>query len=670
MATEQVDKVNFVNVPGGFKPGETLLVFYKLADGYEVHGRDWVGLFRVGWSSSRDYYTFEWASTKDEEGRERSVRFTGSRLPPDDGQFYQFCYVSKSGAIKGASRPFQFSASVRGAVSEDMEVVEINEEDSLVLLRSKQDAQVSELEKKVTELMQTKVNVEESFVKVKTENERVLSEKTELENEMKELLVEVEDARKEIEEKIAEIATLKEDIAGKNAIISNLNTVIEDYKQKLLSFEDTFKERGHEFEQLQKSKDALKHELDDVTSHLQQIQVFSDRKEDELIAAQNTIKQLKEENETLQTEKVESETLLRTHCSQLEESQRKLEEDKEALIGRSEYYEAEAERNQQTIEVMKVQVSSLENDLSELNKELDKEKAENQSLAKQLVSKEQEYNVMQQNVCEMAGNIKEPRDSLPDVPVTDKVDKSVFDAMRMAFEDIGDQLKNEKKINHSQKRKIAEMEQRIKLCQEEYRNIATENAHLQKKFKKSGSSTPTGSTQPSEKAKLEHELEQFQLMHDRKIAEKNEVVEQQKEEIETLEEENRKLHDKVDGLTHQETAMKRSIETLNVENEQLKKQLREIKQSLPKYTPPTAPPPPYGPGYRPDSRTVHPPAPQRPPHHGGYAAPTQHCIHPQPQPFDRDGANGTRQCPMCQLAFPARTSQHVFEQHVNSHFGN
>ena len=670
MATEQVDKVNFVNVPGGFKPGETILVFYKLADAYVVHGRDWVGLFRVGWSSSRDYYTFEWASTKDEEGRERSVKFTGSRLPPDDGLFYQFCYVSKSGAIKGASRPFQFSTSIRGTVSDDLEVVEINEEDSLLLLRSKQDAQVSELEKKVTELMQTKTNVEESFVKVKTENERVHSEKNELQNEIQELQVQLEDAKVKMAEMAELISNLKEDITSKDGIISNQNTVIEDFKEKLSSFEDTFKERGHEFEQLQKSKDALKHELDDVTSHLQQIQVFSDRKEDELITAQNRIKQLKEENETLVAEKVESETHLRTHCSQLEESQRKLEEEKEALIGRSEYYEAEAERNQQTIEVMKVHVSSLESDLSELNKELDKEKAENQSLTKQLVSKEQEFNVMQQNVCEMAGNIKEPRDSLPNVPVTDKVDKSVFDAMRMAFDDISDQLKNEQKANQTQKRKIAEMEQRIKLCQEEYKNVATENSHLQKKLKKNGSSTPTSSTQPSEKAKLEHELEQFQLMHDRKIAEKNEVVEHQKEEIETLEGENRKLHDKVEGLSHQESAMKRSIETLNVENEQLKRQLREMKQSLPKYTPATAPPPPYGPGFRPDSRTVHPPAPQRPQQHGGYGAPTQHRIHQQPQPFDRDRADGTRQCPMCQLAFPGRTSQQAFEQHVNGHFGN
>ena len=667
MATQQVDKVTFLNVLGAYVPGETVLASYKLSENYEVNNRDWVGLFRVGWSSNRDYYTFEWAPAKEEEGLIRSVKFSGSRLPPDDGLFYQFCYVSRSGSIKGASRPFQFSASIRSSTADDLELIEVNEEDSLLLLRSKNETKVSELEKKVTELTQHQINVEESFVKVK-------SEKAGLEDEIEALKAENETTRDEIvvvkqelESKDELIAVKDKELTDKDQIIFNQNKIIEDYKQKLSSFEDAFQDKVGEIEQVQKSKDALKHELDDVTSHLQQIQVFSDRKEDELIAAQNTIKQLKEENQTVQAEKTESETHLRIHCSQLEESQRKLEEEKESLLGRSEYYQAEAERNQQTIEVMKVQISSLENDMNELAKELDREKTENQAIVAKLVSKEQEVNVMQQNVCEMAGNIKEPRDSLPLVTDTDKVDKSIFDAVQMACEDLGERLKAEQKVNQTQKRKIQEFERRVALCQDEYERMATENATLQKKLKKSGSNTPTNAY-PNEKAKLEHELEQFQLMHDRKIAEKNEILEHQAEEMKTLEEEARKLHDQLAGLTHQETAMKKSIQTLNVENEQLKRELRELKQQatqLPRYTPSDVPPPPYGQG---QSRLVHPPPPQRSPH-GGYAPPTQHRVTPQAQQLHRDGGSeNTRTCPMCNLAFPGRTSQANFEQHVNSHF--
>lgn len=36
---------------------------------------------------------------------------TGYYVPNDDGEFYQFCYVTHKGEIRGASTPFQFRAN-------------------------------------------------------------------------------------------------------------------------------------------------------------------------------------------------------------------------------------------------------------------------------------------------------------------------------------------------------------------------------------------------------------------------------------------------------------------------------------------------------------------------------------------------------------------------------
>lgn len=36
---------------------------------------------------------------------------SGYYLPNDDGEFYQFCYVTHKGEIRGASTPFQFRTS-------------------------------------------------------------------------------------------------------------------------------------------------------------------------------------------------------------------------------------------------------------------------------------------------------------------------------------------------------------------------------------------------------------------------------------------------------------------------------------------------------------------------------------------------------------------------------
>ena len=171
-------------------------------------------------------------------------------------------------------------------------------------------------------------------------------------------------------------------------------------------------------------------------------------------------------------------------------------------------------------------------------------------------------------------------------------------------------------------------------------NLNAENEQLKQQLQemeKNRSPSPSLDTYSPEYESLEDEdeLEQFQLMHDRK----NDVIEHQKEEIETLEEENRKLHDKVDGLSHQETAMKRSIETLNVENEQLKKQLRESPPNYSYYTP-----------------IIDPPLP--------LPRNTPTTVPLSAQQYDMG------QCPVCQLAFPARTSQQAFQRHVNSHFGD
>ena len=265
----------------------------------------------------------------------------------------------------------------------------------------------------------------------------------------------------------------------------------------------------------------------------------------------------------------------------------------------------------------------------------------------------------------------------PHIPIADKVNKSICNAVQMACEDLGERLKAEQKVNQTQKKKIKKLEKRVALCHEEYERVASAHSN--------------------EKSELEHELEQFELMHDQKIAGKNEILEHQAEEMKTLEEEARKLQDQLAGLTHQETAMKKSIQTLNVENEQLKCELREIKKQLPQYTPPL----PYAQGH---SRLVHPPPPPPPhfpkpqpqlspppppprlpklqPQPPPLPPPRLPKLQPQPPPLPPPRlpkpqppppiqhlqANST--CPMCELAFPARTSQANFEQHVNSHFRN
>lgn len=92
--SEKRDLVVFLNVQRSYPPHQDLQAFYQRDTDLKPTSRDWVGLFRVGWSSSRDYYTFEWAPSA-EDTTKGSVTFAGRRLPPEDGHFYQLCYVTR-----------------------------------------------------------------------------------------------------------------------------------------------------------------------------------------------------------------------------------------------------------------------------------------------------------------------------------------------------------------------------------------------------------------------------------------------------------------------------------------------------------------------------------------------------------------------------------------------
>lgn len=164
------DSVSFIGILKNYPPGEKLEVSYTLQEAFTSASRDWVGLFRVGWSSSRDYYTFEWAPTPtDHKG---TVAFAGRRLPPEDKHFYQFCFVSSDGRVRGASSPFQFTVTAAGDHVEDLELVEIAE-DSLMIIQSKDVLEVEQKNEEASKtiLEEELVSVKESFTKLEAEKE-------------------------------------------------------------------------------------------------------------------------------------------------------------------------------------------------------------------------------------------------------------------------------------------------------------------------------------------------------------------------------------------------------------------------------------------------------------------------------------------------------------------
>uniref|UniRef100_A0A8C4RVV8 SKICH domain-containing protein n=1 Tax=Erpetoichthys calabaricus TaxID=27687 RepID=A0A8C4RVV8_ERPCA len=61
METSNFAHVIFQNVAKSYLPHAALECHYTLTQHIKPHQKDWVGIFKVGWSTARDYYTFLWS---------------------------------------------------------------------------------------------------------------------------------------------------------------------------------------------------------------------------------------------------------------------------------------------------------------------------------------------------------------------------------------------------------------------------------------------------------------------------------------------------------------------------------------------------------------------------------------------------------------------------------
>ncbi|XP_035993789.1 calcium-binding and coiled-coil domain-containing protein 1 [Fundulus heteroclitus] len=107
-------RVEFRNVGCTYFPQSRVDCHYTLSSQHSWTSSDWVGLFKVGWSSVKDYQTFVWAVAPADyqEGSEVNccVHFQASYLPRPSSQEHEFVYVDAKGEVCSRSSKFTFCA--------------------------------------------------------------------------------------------------------------------------------------------------------------------------------------------------------------------------------------------------------------------------------------------------------------------------------------------------------------------------------------------------------------------------------------------------------------------------------------------------------------------------------------------------------------------------------
>ncbi|XP_068606099.1 calcium-binding and coiled-coil domain-containing protein 1 [Brachionichthys hirsutus] len=112
---EKTWTVEFRNVGCNYFPQSRVDCHYTLSSQNNWASNDWIGLFKEGWSSVKDYHTFVWALAPADyhQGVDVNccVHFHASYLPKTGSQEYEFVYIDAKGEVRSRSSKFTFCTS-------------------------------------------------------------------------------------------------------------------------------------------------------------------------------------------------------------------------------------------------------------------------------------------------------------------------------------------------------------------------------------------------------------------------------------------------------------------------------------------------------------------------------------------------------------------------------
>ncbi|XP_064030110.1 calcium-binding and coiled-coil domain-containing protein 2 isoform X2 [Pogoniulus pusillus] len=282
-------QVIFNNVEKFYVPGGDVTCHYTLTQNIIPRGKDWVGIFRVGWKTTREYYTFMWApvpsDTHGDSSVQQQIQFKAYYLPKDD-EYYQFCYVDQDGVVRGASVPFQFRAETEDdilVVTTQGEVEELELQNKTLCQENEElKASCARLQKQnlgLQEELQKTQELQNSLESLRSKTETLELELNSLRKENKHLK-ELDDCRE------AELSQLKEQVQNvtseKEHLEARLKTTMDQLQQQNQDLMQELEEQKRLFQILQAKKNEtdeenqkLKEENDELLRHLTQAEEVS-----------------------------------------------------------------------------------------------------------------------------------------------------------------------------------------------------------------------------------------------------------------------------------------------------------------------------------------------------------------------------------------------------------
>ncbi|KAK9530017.1 hypothetical protein VZT92_011555 [Zoarces viviparus] len=322
-------QVVFTDTPYSYPLSTSVTCCYTLTTAYQPNSRDWVGIFKVGWSTTKDYHTFVWVEPSlDVVGQESATRqavFTEYYLPKDELDFYQFCYVDSAGQVRGASTPFCFKnpAGQNPESSMDEDLMVITTQEQVELSRHERAELQKELDQIRGENETLKNNLQmeqQQAASMKGQNEQKEKEMSQLVREMDQIKEQNENLKSTLQQQVKETDGLKEEMLKQQRDAAEQNNqslsldgasrlnethAQEKYDRAVLKIKLLKEER----EQLRGRVDTQSEETDMLNSKLreQERQLFKMR--DSIQLLQVDLQSSEKEKERLSAELLRSQSL-------------------------------------------------------------------------------------------------------------------------------------------------------------------------------------------------------------------------------------------------------------------------------------------------------------------------------------------------------------------------
>ncbi|XP_041818524.1 calcium-binding and coiled-coil domain-containing protein 2 isoform X2 [Chelmon rostratus] len=355
-AARTFSQVVFTNIPHSYPPSTPVTCCYTFLATFQPNSRDWVGIFKVGWSTTKDYHTFVWVDPcLDVEGQQSVTKqavFRDYYLPKDEIEFYQFCYIDSAGQVRGASTPFCFRNPAEQSA-------ESSPDDDLLVITTQDQVEQSvrekaELQKELDQIMEENETLKRALEKERQdaaglkneqkekENRQLVKELDQIKEQNDKLRGALQQQRKEldrlqtdVQEKydraVMKINQLKEEreelrrkVDAQSDEISTLNSKIRGAERELFKMKDTVQLLQVDLQSSEKEKErlsaevqrlqSLTHNMDDMKRENQELCRMLSQQEtpcscsdDELeVQRQTLLLQLQDAQQELAAERQES----------------------------------------------------------------------------------------------------------------------------------------------------------------------------------------------------------------------------------------------------------------------------------------------------------------------------------------------------------------------------